>query len=436
VRSNVLQPAAAAFAAACIAVPACVPAVQVAAHRVVPAIESHSSSLPVALSASTTDLLNALGLFVEVPLWLTAANPTGASPTATSVPPLPTALKPGGTYDITSYSSAFTVINAAIKIISAPAVDLTTGQFGNIPTDVQNAVKAFRVALMNLAPSIKATLQYAVAQFVGLLNGSTTANAPKSAAEVSALAAAPKTTATAPDLSSVLDALGLVLVRVPLWLTAANPTGVTPAATNVPPLPKELSALTPYASVFTVLNAAIKIISAPAVDLTTGQFGNIPTDLQNAVKAFQKVASNYGNSVTATLQYAANQVAADLGMAPAQTTAQKKLSITAAAVKTNTTVTDSSVTDTSDVATLKPATPKALPAATSKTATPKTPAAHGFLSQLQGAVDNQVGGSKVNVSGTGAVAGSSTSSTGSTAPKHSTAGKAHAAAKGAAKSNK
>jgi hypothetical protein len=407
VRSNVLQPAAAALAAACIAVPACVPAAQVAAHRAVPAIENHSVALPVALSASTTDLLNALGLFVEVPLWLTAANPAGG-PTVTTVPPLPAALSPKGQYDIASYSSAFTVINAAIKVLSAPATDLTTGQFGNIHADTQKAITAFQTALQNLQPSVIATLQYAITQLAGVLGVSTAAAAPTAKTQVSVSAAASTATETTPDLSSLLDAAGL-LIRVPLWLTAANPAGAIPTAPNVPPLPKELAALTPYASMFTVLNAAIKIISAPATDLTTGQFGKIQADTQAAIKAFQKVASNYPTSVMATLQYAGTQVATDLGLAPAP--AKKKL----AAVSTAAVETDTAVTNSTDAGTAKVGAPKALTAPA-----PKTAPHSGFLTHLQGAVDNEVGGGKVKVStpdaGSGASAGSANS--GPSTPKH------------------
>jgi hypothetical protein len=423
VRSNVLQPAAAALAAACIAVPACVPAAQVAAHSAVPAIESHSVALPVALSASTTDLLNALGLFVEVPLWLTAANPAGG-PTATNVPPLPAALKPGGLYGIASYSSAFTVINAAIKIISAPAVDLTTGQFGNIQADTQKAITAFQTAWKNLSPSVIATLQYAISQLTTALGGAPAAAT--SDATVSALAAAP--TATTPNLASLLDAAGL-LVQVPLWLSAANPAG-GPTATNVPPLPAALKPgglydIASYSSAFTVLNAAIKIVSAPAVDLTTGQFGNIQADTQKAITAFQTAWKNLGPSVSATLQYAATQIATDLGLAPAP--AKQKLAVSAAAVKTETTVTDSA-----DVTTTT-ATPKALTAATPK------PASHGFLKQLQGAVDNEVGGSTVKVGTTGsasAAPGSSTTGTPKVAKQHHAAKSAAAGAKSASGSAK
>jgi hypothetical protein len=424
VRSNVLQPAAAAFAVACIAVPACVPAAQVAAHSAVAAIENHSVALPVALSASTTDLLNALGLFVEVPLWIAAANPAGG-PTATNVPPLPAALKPGGLYNIASYSSVYTVVNAAIKVISAPAVDITTGQWGTAITDTQKAVTAFQTALTNLPPSVIATLQYAISQLTTALGVSTAAATPKSAATMSALAAAPSATPTA---ASLLNTLGL-LVQVPLWIATANPTGAATTVNGIPPLPAALLpegayGIQSYASIYTVINAAVKILSAPAVDITTGQFGNIQTDTQNAITAFQTSVTNLQRSVTATLKYAAGQVEATAGVsAAASTKLQSAAAITPASTES----------DTVDVPAVNIAKPKALTAAASTTAAPHG----GFLHNLQNAVDKQVGGGTVHStdsSHSGASAAPDSSSTGTPkAAQHHAAKAAAAGAKSAGK---
>lgn len=411
-RSNVLQPAAAALAAACIAVPACIPAAQVA-QGAAPTIEiQHSVALPVALSASTTDLLNALGLFVRVPTWIFTANPAGTIAGQTSsgqIPPLPADLIPTAP---AYYSSVYTVVNAAIKIISAPAVDLTTGQWGKANTDIQAAFLAFQKSLNYLPTSVIATLQYAISQLTTALGGSAAAAAPTSDATVSALAAAPSATPTA---ASLLDTLGL-LVRVPLWIGTANPAGTVAGQTTgqIPPLPPELvSKSAPYTSVYTVINLAIKILSAPAVDLTTGQWGNIQKDTQTAVKNFQKSLTALQASVTATLQYAASQVQATSGSTATVKTAAAPATEKAA-------ITASIGTDTTDAPVVKTKT-KALTAA----ATPKAPGG-GFLKQLQGAVDNEVGGGKVKVStpDTGSDASTGSGSSGSSTPKHA---KGHAA---------
>ncbi|MET0699232.1 MAG: hypothetical protein ABWY93_06160 [Mycobacterium sp.] len=388
-RSNVLQPAAVALAAACIAVPLCVPAAQVAAKDAAPVLEQHSAalpvSLPVTLSASTTDLLGSLGLPLEAALWILAANPTGATPAATNVPPLPASLAA-----LTPYASVYTVLNAAIKIVSAPAADITTGQWDKAGADAQAAITAFQAVWSNFPTSVTATIQYVMDALAGAMAApATLAKATDSTATVTALAQAP---AAAPGVSGVLDAASL-LVKVPLWLTAANPTGATPAATNVPPLPASLAALTPYASVFTVLNAAIKIVSAPATDLTTGQWDKIIADTQSAFTAFQTVAGNFPTTVAATLQYASDQIAADLGGAPATvaaTPAVQRLAIASTAADTDT---DTTV-DTDTVVATKTASPKTLKAAAAETPKPHV----GFLKKLQSAVDSEVGGGKVAVS--------------------------------------
>jgi hypothetical protein len=222
------------------------------------------------------------------------------------------------------------------------------------------------------------------------------------------LAAAPSATPTA---ASLLNTLGL-LVQVPLWIATANPTGAATTVNGVPPLPAALLpegeyGIQSYASIYTVINAAVKILSAPAVDITTGQFGNIQTDTQNAIKAFQTSVTNLQKSVTATLKYAAGQVEATAGVsAAASTKLQSAAAITPAPAQS----------DTVDVPAVAIAKPKALAAAASTTAAPQG----GFLNHLQGAVDNEVGGGKVNVStpGTGSGASAGSGNSGPSTPRH------------------
>jgi hypothetical protein len=254
--------------------------------------------------------------------------------------------------------------------------------------------------------------------------------------------------------TELLNALALV-IQVPLWIGTFNPsglintvttvTGKTPVKagtltvkTSIPPLAAAIFsnpllttttvdgnttvASTTYTSLFTLLNQTIAVGSVAAVDLTTGQFATLQTDVQTAIKTLQASLKSFPASVQATLQYAIATVQTALGVsATAAAPAAANVSLAAAPA----------ASDTVAASAVKVSTPKALAAGTTT-----TPASHGFLKQLQGAVDNEVGGSKVKVStsGTsGAAAGSSGSST-ANAPTHHAAKAAAAGAKSASSS--
>ena len=174
-RTLVRQQSTAALAAVCLAVPAVITATQAPAPKIDSQVASHLAPVRtdnVALAA--VSLLDALGLPLEAALWITTANPGGLTnakyTTQASIPPppLPGALTsdPTGTY-----TSLYTVINNGIKIISAPATDLTTGQFDKIVADTQAAITTFNTSLQGFPVSVAATIGYVGDQ----LGGSTAA---------------------------------------------------------------------------------------------------------------------------------------------------------------------------------------------------------------------------------------------------------------------
>lgn len=398
-RTLVRQQSTVALAAVCLAVPAAIMATQAPAPKIDSQVASHlapvRSDYDVALAA--VSLLDALGLPLEAALWITTANPAGASGfNATTntpnvpagVPPLPPALLPNkaGT-NLNSYTSLYTVINNAIKILSVPATDLTTGQFGKVITDAQAAIPPFVTSVTTGLPtSVLATLQYVSSQLGGAIAISSASAPTESITSVSTFAAP----AAAANPTDGLTALGLPL-EAALWITTANPAGASGFNTTtntpnvpagVPPLPPELlpnkagTNLISYTSVYTVANNAIKIISAPATDLTTGQWGKIAPDAQAAINTFNtSLTQGFPNSVAATIGYLTGQ----LGTSTAGLTTLK---VDANKPDTFSAQSDDTQDPGSNVKTTL-ATPKLK----------KSPATSGgFLNQLQGAVDKQLGG--------------------------------------------
>jgi hypothetical protein len=363
------------------------------------------SAAATALPAEPT-LLDVLGLQIQTANNIFAGGTTGAL-----------ALPPGFPLTAAQYVSVFNVLNAYLKVGSTVATQLVNGQFEQIAPSFQANLVAANAALQGFGPSVAASLQYdlgVVQNFFATPN----ATAVSSAADVDtkALAVSAATVSALPADPTLLDVLGLQIQ------TANNivEAGTAGALALPPGFPL---AAAQYVSVFNAVNAYLKVGSTVATQLVNGQFEQIAPSFQANLVAANTTLQGLGPSVAASLQYDAAVVAKFLS-GGGTTTQSDSADVTSAAqpvaLKAGTV---EKAADTTDSITTSPT-----PAA--KKAAPK----HAFLKQLQSAVDNEVGGGKVEVAPTGT--GTATSSD-SDAPapkpaKHSDTKKASGAAKAAA----
>jgi antitoxin component of RelBE/YafQ-DinJ toxin-antitoxin module len=320
-----------------------------------------SAATPTALPANPT-LLDVLGLQIQTVNNIFAAGTTGAS-----------ALPAGFPLTAAQYVSAFNVLNAYIKIGSTVATQLVNGQFEAIAPSFQTNLTAANTALQGFAPSVTASLQYdfgVIQNFFAAPNATATA-----AADSKTLAVATATPTALPANPTLLDVLGLQ-IQTANNIFAAGTTGAQALPPGFP-----LTAAQ-YVSVFTAANAYIKVGSTVATQLVNGQFEAIAPSFQTNLDAANTTLQGLAPSIGASLQYDAGVVDNFLTGGAVTTTAARSAAVTA---------------DTSEKATETAGSVAVLPKTELKAGPKSTAPAGGFLKQLQGAVDNEVGGGKVDV---------------------------------------
>jgi antitoxin component of RelBE/YafQ-DinJ toxin-antitoxin module len=241
----------------------------------------------VAVSAATSavlptnpTLLEVLGLPIQTANNIFAEGTTGAQ-----------ALPAGFPLTSQQYVSVFEALNAYIKVGSTIAAQLVNGQFESIPVSFQTNLAAADTALMSLAPSVAASLQYNLGVIQNFFAAPTaTATADKT------LAVSAATPTALPANPTLLDVLGLQ-IQTANNISAAGTTGASALPAGFP-----LTAAQ-YVSVFNVLNAYIKIGSTVATQLVNGQFEAIAPSFQTNLTAANTALQGFAPSVTASLQY-------------------------------------------------------------------------------------------------------------------------------------
>ncbi|CAN5543591.1 hypothetical protein BH09ACT8_BH09ACT8_30200 [soil metagenome] len=240
----------------------------------------------VAVSAATSSvlptnptLLEVLGLPIQTVNNIFAEGTTGAQ-----------ALPAGFPLTSAQYVSVYEALNAYIKVGSTIAAQLVNGQFESIPTSFQTNLAAANTALMGLAPSVAASLQYNLGVIQNFFAGP---NVSATADKTLAVSATPTALPANPTL---LEVLGLQIQTLNN-IYAAGTTGAQALPTGFP-----LTAAQ-YVSVFNVLNAYIKIGSTVAAQLVNGQFESIAASFQTNLTAADTALQGFAPSVAASLQY-------------------------------------------------------------------------------------------------------------------------------------